>query len=45
MVMFVLQDTDRLDGVLDAWRAIGVSGVTIIETIGARLLTDRNLIG
>lgn len=35
MVMFVLQDSDRLDEVLDAWRARGVTGVTILETIGA----------
>ena len=35
MVMFVLQDADRLDGVLDAWRGIGVSGVTIFESLGA----------
>lgn len=35
MVMFVLQDADRLDQVLDAWRAIGVTGVTIFESIGA----------
>lgn len=41
MVMFVLQDTDRLDGVLDAWRAIGVTGVTIIETIGAHTRRQR----
>jgi len=35
MVMFVLHDPDRLDTVLDAWRALGVTGVTILETIGA----------
>ena len=35
MVMFVLQDADRLDQVLDAWRAVGVTGVTIFESIGA----------
>lgn len=34
MVMFVLDDPDRLDAVLDAWAAIGVSGVTIVETTG-----------
>jgi hypothetical protein len=34
MVMFVLDDPDQLDAVLDAWDAIGVSGVTIAETSG-----------
>ncbi len=41
MVMFVLHDPDRLDGVLDAWRAAGVSGVTILETIGAHSRKQR----
>jgi hypothetical protein len=34
MVMFVLDDPSILDAVLDAWDAIGVSGVTIIESTG-----------
>lgn len=34
MVMFVLDDPDQLDEVLDAWRAIGVSGATILESSG-----------
>ena len=34
MIMFVLDDPDHLDGVLDAWRDVGVSGVTIIESSG-----------
>jgi len=34
MVMLVLDNPDRLDEVLDAWRALGVSGVTIIESSG-----------
>lgn len=34
MVMFVLDDPDQLDAVLDAWELIGVSGVTIIESTG-----------
>jgi hypothetical protein len=34
MVMFVLDDSDKLDDVMAAWRGIGVSGVTIIETTG-----------
>ncbi len=34
MLMFVLDDPEKLDAVLDAWRDIGVSGVTIIESSG-----------
>ena len=34
MVMFVLDDPDRLDEVLEAWESIGVSGSTIIESTG-----------
>jgi hypothetical protein len=32
MVMFILDDPDKLDTVLEAWHNIGVSGVTIAET-------------
>lgn len=34
LVMFVLDDPERLDEVLEAWEAIDVSGVTIIESTG-----------
>ena len=34
MVMFVLDDPNQLDVVLDAWAAIGVSGVTFVESAG-----------
>jgi nitrogen regulatory protein PII len=34
MLFFVLDDPARLDEVLDAWDAIGVTGVTIIESSG-----------
>lgn len=34
MVMFVLDNPERLDEVLSAWRAVGMSGVTIIESTG-----------
>lgn len=34
MVMLVLDNPDQLDEVLDAWQALGVSGVTIIESSG-----------
>ena len=35
MVMFVLDDPNQLDAVLDAWHGVGVSGVTIVESIGS----------
>jgi hypothetical protein len=34
MLMFVLDDPDKLDAVLDAWAKEGVSGATIIESSG-----------
>ncbi len=34
MIMFVLDDPDHLDAVLDAWDTVGVSGVTIVESSG-----------
>jgi hypothetical protein len=50
MVMLVLDDPNRLDEVLEAWRSAGVSGVTIMESIGAyrretRRVTGRYLFG
>ncbi len=34
MVMYVLDNPDKLDAVLEAWDAVGVGGVTIIESSG-----------
>jgi hypothetical protein len=50
MIMLVLDDPDRLDEVLEAWRSAGVSGITIMETVGAyrretRRVTGRYLFG
>jgi hypothetical protein len=50
MVMLVLDDPNRLDELLEAWRSAGVSGVTIMESIGAyrretRRVTGRYLFG
>lgn len=36
MVMFVLDDPDLLDRVLEAWEAAGATGVTIVESTGIR---------
>lgn len=41
MVMLVLDVPDRLDAVLDAWDAAGVSGATIAETIGVHRRRSR----
>jgi hypothetical protein len=34
MLMFVLDDQDRLHEVLEAWEAVGVTGATIVESTG-----------
>lgn len=34
MLMLVLDDPNHLDEVLDAWHAVGVSGVTFMESSG-----------
>jgi len=34
MLWFVLDDPNRLDEVLDAWSAVGINGVTIVESTG-----------
>ncbi len=34
MIFFVLNDPNRLDEVLSSWSAVGVGGVTIIESSG-----------
>jgi hypothetical protein len=45
MVMFVLDDPDLLDKVLDAWDAIQVSGVTIIESTGINRRAKARQVG
>jgi nitrogen regulatory protein PII len=34
MILYVLNNPDKLDAVLDAWDAIGVTGATIVESTG-----------
>jgi hypothetical protein len=34
MIVFVLDDPNQLDPVLEAWQAAGVAGITIIESTG-----------
>lgn len=45
MVLFVLDDPDLLEGVLDAWDKIGVSGVTIVESTGINRLRRAQQVG
>jgi nitrogen regulatory protein PII len=45
MIMLVLDDPSRLDEVLEAWSSAGVSGVTIMETIGAYRRHTRRVTG
>lgn len=45
MIMLVLDDPSQLDTVIDGWRSVGVSGVTIIETIGAHRRETRRVRG
>ena len=42
MVLLVLDNPERLDEILDAWDAIGVSGVTIVDSTG---INRRRLAG
>jgi hypothetical protein len=45
MIMLVLDDPNRLDAVVEAWQSIGVSGVTMMETIGAYRRARRRVTG
>ena len=45
MVMFVLDNPDLLDQVLEAWEAIEVSGVTIIESTGINRRAKARQVG
>jgi len=41
IIFFVLDDPDRLEEVLDAWKEAGVSGATVIESTGFHRLKKR----
>ncbi len=45
MVMFVLDNPQYLEAVLDAWRVVGVTGVTIIESSGMNRAHLRRPLG
>ena len=41
IIMFVLNDSKKLDMILDGWNKIGVRGVTILDSIGAYRVRNR----
>ena len=41
IIMFVLNDSKKLDMILDGWKKIGVRGVTILDSIGAYRVRKR----
>lgn len=45
MIMFVMDDPNRLDEVLDAWEKAGISGATIIESTGINRWWRARLVG
>jgi len=45
MVMFVLDDPEHLEALLDEWQAVGVTGVTIIESSGLHRIRQRRPLG
>jgi len=45
MMMFVLEDPSKLDQVLEAWRALGVDRVNVIESAGVRRCESQRVCG
>ena len=45
MMMFVLDDPNQLDAVLDVWHAEGVNGATIVESTGINRRRRARLVG
>ena len=41
IIMFVLNDSKKLDMILDGWSKVGVRGVTILDSIGAYRIRKR----
>lgn len=42
MILFVLDDPDQLDDLLERWYAVGVRGATIIESTGINRRRNKN---
>jgi nitrogen regulatory protein PII len=45
MVMFVLDNPNQLDAILNAWEKVGISGATIIESTGINRYKRAQLVG
>lgn len=45
MVMFVLDNPEYLDSILEAWQAVGVTGVTVIESSGLHRVRQKRPLG
>jgi len=43
MIMFVLDNPDLLDQVLDAWESAGIRGATIVESTGIQRLRKQSI--
>jgi hypothetical protein len=43
MIMFVLDNPDQLDRLLEAWETAGIRGATIVESIGIQRLRRQNV--
>ena len=43
MIMFVLDDADQLEHVLEAWERAGMRGATIVESTGIHRLRRKHL--
>ena len=41
MIMFVLDNPDQLDKVLEAWMKMGVHGITILDSTGVQRLREQ----
>jgi len=41
MIMFVLDNPDQLDKVLDAWTDVGLSGITVLDSTGVHRLLEQ----
>ncbi len=43
MIMFVLDNPERLSEILKAWEGIGIRGATIVESTGIQRLQRKNV--
>jgi nitrogen regulatory protein P-II 1 len=43
LIMLVLDDPGKLDGVLESWERLGIRGATIVESTGIRRLKKKQV--